>query len=297
MDSQTPQAVQHVYDDADLITQEVLERYGQTPDPRLREIMLSLIRHLHGFARDVKLTGDEWLFAMNFLQETGKWCGPGRNEFIIFSDALGLSMLTITQAYQRPQGATEPTLRGPFLIENAPVFEVGADIGAGAQGAPLFAQGRVVDAQGKPLAGATVDVWHSDERGLYDVQDGLETRGPWARAQMKTGADGRYAFWSVLPVDYPVPEDGTAVQMLRATTGRTWRPAHLHFRIQAPGQQELITHVFDRRSKHLDGDAVFGVRPSLVADFEHRAAGTAPDGKPMERDYYTLDYDFVMAAA
>jgi len=290
--------VQHVYDDADLITQEVLERYGQTPDPRLREIMLSLVRHLHGFARDVKLTADEWLFAMNFLQETGKWCGPGRNEFIIFSDALGLSMLTVTQAYQRPEGATEPTLRGPFLIENAPAFAVGSDIGAGAQGTPMFAQGRVLDSQGRPLAGAQVDVWHSDDRGLYDVQDGLETRGPWARAQITAGADGRYAFWSVLPVDYPVPQDGTAVLMLRATTGRTWRPAHLHFRIQAPGQQELITHIFDRRSKHLDADAVFGVRPSLVADFEHRQAGTtAPDGKSMERDYYTLDYDFVMAAA
>lgn len=289
--------VRHVYDDSALITDEVLKRYAGTPDPRLRELMLSLIRHLHGFAREVRLTADEWAFAMNFLQETGKWCGPGRNEFIIFSDALGLSMLTVTQDYQRPAGATEPTLVGPFLIEDAPRFPLGADISAGAQGTPMFAQGRVLDGEGRPVAGAAIDVWHSDERGLYDVQDGLETQGPWARAVLTTGEDGRYSFWSVLPVDYPVPQDGTAVQMLRATTGRTWRPAHLHFRLRAAGFRPLITHIFDRRSQHLDADAVFGVRPSLVADFVPQSPGRAPDGRLMEHDYYTLDYDFVLATA
>ncbi len=286
--------VQHVYDDSDLITQEVLKRYESTPDPRLRAIMLSFIRHMHSFVRDIQLTPEEWTAAVELLQETGKWCGPGRNEFIIFSDALGISMLTITQAYKRPPGATEPTLIGPFMLEDAPRFEMGTDISAGAQGTPMFAHGRVLDSQGKPVAHAEIDVWHSDDRGLYDVQEDLATKGPWARAKLFTGADGRYSFWSVLPVDYPVPQDGTAVNMLRATTGRTWRPAHLHFRILAQGLRPLVTHIFDRNSQYLDSDAVFGVRPSLIGDFVHHKAGTAPDGRAMSQPYCTLDYDFVM---
>jgi hydroxyquinol 1,2-dioxygenase len=130
----------------------------------------------------------------------------------------------------------------------------------------MHAQGRVLHVNGKPVANAVIDVWHSDDRGIYDVQDNFETDGPWARASLKTGEDGRYSFWSVLPVDYPVPQDGTAIQMLRATHGRSMRPAHLHFRIQAPALRPLVTHIFDRNSKNLNDDAVFGVRPSLIAD-------------------------------
>ncbi|MFM8344630.1 MAG: dioxygenase [Betaproteobacteria bacterium] len=283
------------YDSTEQITQEVLRRFEETPDPRLRQIMLSLVQHLHAFAKDVKLTSEEWLKAMQLLEETGKWCAPGRNEFIIFSDALGLSMLTVTQDYRRPQGATEPTLLGPFLVEDAPHFEMGSDISAGAVGTPLHAQGQVLDEAGRPVAGAVIDVWHSDDRGLYDVQDGFEEKGAWARGQLTTGADGRWHFWSVMPVDYPIPQDGTAIEMLRATTGRSMRPAHLHFRIVAPGQRPLVTHIFDRQSAVLGDDAVFGVRPSLVADFVRHAAGTAPDGRAMPGAFCTLDYDFVLA--
>lgn len=297
MSQSSTQNLEIRYDSLELITQEVLKRYTATPDPRLRELMLSLIKHIHSFAKEVKLTAEEWAFAMSFLEETGKWCSPGRNEFMIFSDALGLSMLTVTQDYPRPAHATEPTLVGPFLVENAPQFPMGADISAGATGTPMHAQGQILNIHGEPVANAVIDVWHSDDRGLYDVQDGFEEKGAWARAALTTGADGRYSFWSVLPVDYPVPQDGTAIQMLKATTGRSWRPAHLHFRIQAPGQRPLITHIFDRTSKNLDGDAVFGVRPSLIADFKHQAAGIAPDGKTMARDFYTLDYNFVMTDA
>jgi hydroxyquinol 1,2-dioxygenase len=287
----------NAYDTTEQITQEVLRRFEETPDPRLRQIMLSLVKHLHAFAKDVKLTSEEWLQAMKLLEETGKWCAPGRNEFIIFSDALGLSMLTVTQDYRRPNGATEPTLLGPFLVEDAPHFEMGQDISAGAVGTPLHAQGRVLDQEGRPVAGAVIDVWHSDDRGLYDVQDGFEEKGAWARGQLTTGADGRWHFWSVMPVDYPIPQDGTAIAMLRATTGRSMRPAHLHFRIMAPGQRPLVTHIFDRQSAVLGDDAVFGVRPSLVADFVRHAAGTAPDGRVMPGAFCTLDYDFVLAAA
>jgi len=297
MSQSSAQNLEIRYDSLELITQEVLKRYAATPDPRLRELMLSLIKHIHSFAKEVKLTADEWAFAMGFLEKTGKWCNPGRNEFMIFSDALGLSMLTVTQDYPRPAHATEPTLVGPFLVEDAPQFPMGADISAGATGTPMHAQGQILNIHGEPVANAVIDVWHSDDRGLYDVQDGFEEKGAWARAALITGADGRYSFWSVLPVDYPVPQDGTAIQMLKATTGRSWRPAHLHFRIQAPGQRPLITHIFDRTSKNLDGDAVFGVRPSLIADFKHQAAGIAPDGKSMPRDFYTLDYNFVMTDA
>jgi hydroxyquinol 1,2-dioxygenase len=297
MSNSHDKGLENRYDSLELITQEVLERYAQTPDPRLRELMLSLIKHIHSFAKEVKLTADEWNFTMSFLEQTGKWCSPGRNEFMIFSDALGLSMLTVTQDYPRPAHATEPTLVGPFLLEDAPQFPMGADISAGATGTPMHAQGQILTMDGQPVANAVIDVWHSDDRGLYDVQDGLEERGAWARAVLTTGGDGRFSFWSVLPVDYPVPQDGTAIQMLKATTGRSWRPAHLHFRIRAPGQRPLITHIFDRTSKNLDGDAVFGVRPSLIADFKHQASGIAPDGKDMMRDFYTLDYNFVMTDA
>ncbi len=297
MSNSHDKGLENRYDSLELITQEVLERYAQTPDPRLRELMLSLIKHIHSFAKEVKLTADEWNFTMSFLEQTGKWCSPGRNEFMIFSDALGLSMLTVTQDYPRPAHATEPTLVGPFLLEDAPQFPMGADISAGATGTPMHAQGQILTMDGQPVANAVIDVWHSDDRGLYDVQDGLEEKGAWARAVLTTGGDGRFSFWSVLPVDYPVPQDGTAIQMLKATTGRSWRPAHLHFRIRAPGQRPLITHIFDRTSKNLDGDAVFGVRPSLIADFKHQASGIAPDGKDMMRDFYTLDYNFVMTDA
>lgn len=292
-----PQNGRTAYDSTDLITQEVLKRYESTPDPRLREIMLSLITHLHAFAKDVKLTSAEWFTAMQLLEETGKWCAPGRNEFIIFSDALGLSMLTVTQDYARPEGATEPTLLGPFLVEGAPHFAMGADISQGAQGVPFHAQGRIVDGNGQPVKGAVIDIWHSDDRGIYDVQDDFEQNGAWARGQLTTGDDGRYHFWSVMPVDYPIPQDGTAIRMIRATTGESWRPAHLHFRITAPGLRPLVTHLFDRESARLDRDAVFGVRPSLVADFVRHASGKAPDGRELPGPFCTLEHDFVMARA
>ncbi len=291
---QNAHTIENLYDATDLITQEVLKRYEQTPDPRLKEIMLSLIKHLHSFAKEIKLSAKEWLFLMQYLEETGKWCSPGRNEFMIFSDALGLSMLTVTQDYPRPEHATEATLVGPFLLEDAPKFEMGTDISNGCAGTPMFAKGRILDTEGQPIANCVIDVWHSDDRGVYDVQDNFEESGPWGRAVLTTGADGEYSFWSVLPVDYPIPQDGTAIRMLRATTGRSWRPAHLHFRIQAPGHRQLITHIFDKNSKNLDGDAVFGVRPSLIADFVHHDHGVAPDGKKMDKAFYTLDYDFVM---
>ena len=290
-------AARDLFDSSHLITEAVLKRYESTPDPRLREIMLAMVRHIHAFATEVKLTADEWFFAMQFLEQTGQLCRDGRNEFMIFSDALGLSMLTVTQEYPRPAHATEPTLVGPFLLEEAPHFAMGADISAGAVGRPMHVQGRILDLEGRPLAGAVIDVWHSDDRGLYDMQDNIATNGPWARAVLTTGEDGRYSFWSVVPVDYPIPQDGTAIRMLRATTGRSWRPAHLHFRIRAAGQRTLVTHLFDRTSPNLDGDAVFGVRPSLVVDFVPQPAGTARDGRVMDRDYATLDYDFVMSPA
>lgn len=147
------------------------------------------------------------------------------------------------------------------------------------------------------MKGAVIDIWHSDDRGIYDVQDDFEQNGAWARGQLTTGDDGRYHFWSVMPVDYPIPQDGTAIRMIRATTGESWRPAHLHFRITAPGLRPLVTHLFDRESARLDRDAVFGVRPSLVADFVRHAGGKAPDGRELPGPFCTLEHDFVMARA
>jgi hydroxyquinol 1,2-dioxygenase len=286
--------VTHVYDTTESITEEVLARYARTPDPRLREIMLSLIKHLHAFARDVNLTWKEWEEGLDFLYRTGEISGPGRNEFIILSDTLGLTMLTATMDKPTPPEATTPTLIGPFFIEHDEVMKNGEDISRGAAGDPFYCSGRVLDLDGKPVAGATVDVWHSDERGLYDVQTDFQKDGIWARGRFHTDKDGKFSFWSVRPVSYPVPSDGTAGLLIRSTTGEDWRPAHLHVRVEAKNFDTLITHLFPSGDPYLDRDAVFGVRPSLIVDYVRNEPGTAPDGTKVDKPFYTLDYDFVM---
>ena len=269
----------------DTITQAVIARFAQTPDPRLKEIMTSLVQHLHVFAREVKLTEAEWMAGIEFLTATGQKCNDQRQEFILLSDTLGLSMLTVAMNNDKPAGCTEATVFGPFHVEGAPHYEHGGDVANGAVGEPCLVRGRVLGVDGKPVADAEIDVWQADADGNYDVQyEGLEHHR--ARGVLSSGADGRFHFKTIVAEAYPIPVDGPVGDMLRATNRHPWRPAHLHFMIKAPGYETLITHVFRDGDKYLDSDAVFGVRQSLVADWVKQADGT-----------YTLDFDFVLNPA
>lgn len=278
------------------ITQAVLKAQAGAQDARLRRVLDALVRHLHDFAREVELTEAEWAQGIDFLTRVGHITDDRRQEFILLSDVLGLSTLVTAQNNRRPAGCTEATVFGPFYVPDAPVVRNGDDIAHGAHGQPCFVSGTVRGIGGEPVAGATIDVWQSDEDGTYDVQrPGLDHAQ--GRARLASEADGRYRFRSILAVPYPIPHDGPVGQLLERTGRHPWRPAHLHFMIQAPGYETLITHVFREGGEYLESDAVFGVRSSLVADWKPRDPGTAPDGSRMDAPFYTLDYDFVLNPA
>lgn len=266
----------------DNITQAVIASIAGTPDARLHEILTSLVQHLHTFAREVRLTEEEWLKGIEFLTRTGQMCNDKRQEFILLSDVLGLSMLTIAMNNDKPDGCTEATVFGPFFVEGAPHYEHGDDVANGAVGQPCQVSGTVCGLGGEPVPGALVNVWQADSDGNYDVQyAGLE--GAQGRGALRTGPDGGFFFRSVLAEAYPIPTDGPVGALLSATKRHPWRPAHLHFLIEAPGYERLITHVFRDGDKWLDSDAVFGVRQSLVAPWTQ-----ADDGS------WRLDYRFVL---
>ena len=276
------------------ILSEVLARFAATENPRLREIMTSLITHLHAFVRDVTLTWAEWERAMALFAKAASVTQNGRNEFIALSDSIGVSMQVLATSQPKPQGATIPTLIGPFFLDDAPLFANGADLSGGARGEPLFATGRILDTRGRPLPGATIDVWHSDERGLYDVQDGFDGEHIWARGRLLSDEQGRYAFWTVMPTPYPAPMDAALGDLINNTTHKFWRPAHLHCAVRAEGADSLTTHLFVSGSEHIDEDVAFGVRPALIVDFVRHGPGIAPDGRTMDVAYRVLDYDFVL---
>ncbi len=275
------------------ITNAVLDRMGGCESARLKEVLGSFVRHLHDFAREVKLTEAEWMKGIEFLTETGHMCDDKRQEFILLSDTLGLSMLTVAMNNSKPEGVTESTVFGPFYVPNAPRFSQGADISAGAPGEPLFVTARVTAPDGLPVADADVDVWQADDDGLYDVQR-LGLQHPQARAVLRTDSDGYLRFRTILPVAYPVPIDGPVGKMLAATGRHPWRPAHIHFMVVANGYERLITHVFRDGDVYMDSDVVFGVRSSLIGNFEKHPAGTAPDGSLQSKDFCTLNFDFVL---
>lgn len=279
--------------DENNITSAVLARMVGCESPRLKEVLGSLVRHLHDFAREVKLTEDEWMKGIEFLTDTGHMCDDKRQEFILLSDTLGLSMLTVAMNNSKPAGVTESTVFGPFHVPNAPRVSQGADISAGAPGEPLFVTARVTASDGMPVADADVDVWQADDDGLYDVQR-PDLHHPQARAVLRTDSDGYLRFCTILPVAYPVPTDGPVGKMLTATGRHPWRPAHIHFMVVANGFQRLITHVFRDGDAYLDSDVVFGVRSSLIGNFEKHPAGKAPDGSIQSKEFYTLNFDFVL---
>jgi len=285
----------------DKLTQDVLAAFAGTPDPRLRELMTALVKHIHAFAREVELTPDEWLGGMKFLDAVGQISTARRPEFILLSDTLGLSMMVVALQQARASGdakgatpPTEATVEGPFYWPGAPDLPLGSDIGEGVPGEPTFYMGRVTDLNGQPLAGALLDVWSGNGDGKYDVQLGAEPVMK-ARGRFRTDAEGRYWFWSIFPTCYPVPDDGPVGDMMRATNRSIFRPGHMHMMVSAPGHVPLTTHLFVAGSPHIDEDAVFGKRDSLVVDFDHHGPGKAPDGRQMSQPYHSASYDFRLA--
>ncbi|MCW3047606.1 MAG: 6-chlorohydroxyquinol,2-dioxygenase [Solirubrobacterales bacterium] len=276
------------------LTRAVAASFDSTPDPRLRAVLQALVRHLHAFASEVELTEDEWFAGIRFLTRTGHKCDDKRQEFVMASDVLGLSMLVIGINHRHPTGATESTVFGPFFVEGSRAFENGDDLANGAPGIPCHVRGVVRSVTGDPIPGAHLEIWQADEDGRYDVQyEGLDE--PRGRGHLHADDQGRYSFWTVHPAAYPIPTDGPVGELLEAARRSPMRPAHIHFMVTAPGYQTLITHVFDEADEHLDTDAVFGVRSSLVATFHRHDGGAGPDGRQMSDAWSSLEFDLVLA--
>jgi hydroxyquinol 1,2-dioxygenase len=265
--------------------------------PRLREVMQALVRHLHMFVREVRLTEEEWRTAMDFLAATGRLTDERRQEFVLLSDVLGLSMQTIAVQNEAVGRATEATVFGPFFVEGSPEIPLGGDCAFGAEGQPCWVEGVVTDVHGSPVPGARVEVWEADAAGRYDVQYGDGRVA--GRAHLFTGADGTYRFWALTPTPYPIPADGPVGRMLRAVGRSPMRPAHLHFMVSAPAHRTLVTHIFVAGSDHLDHDSVFGVKDSLVRQFAEQPPGTpTPDGRDLAGSSWArVRFDPVLAPA
>ena len=269
------------YFSEDASVQTVNARMGAGVDPRLAEVMGSLVKHLHAFAKEIHLTQGEWEVAVDFLTKTGQICSGERQEFILLSDVLGFSMLVDAINNRRPEGATENTVFGPFHVADAPVRAMGADICLDGKGEPCRFEGRVLDLEGRPIEGACVDVWSDNADGFYDVQQpGVQPQ--WNnRGRFFTEADGAYAFRGIKPTSYPIPDDGPVGRMLAHLGRHPYRPAHMHFLVTAPGFQKLVTHTFVGGDTYLDSDAVFGVKETLIAPFE-RQEGDTPWRSPFD---------------
>jgi protocatechuate 3,4-dioxygenase beta subunit len=269
------------------LTEDVLRAYAETPDPRARELLTSLIRHLHAFASETRLTTQEWMAGLQFLTAVGQKCDDERQEFILLSDVLGLSSLV--ESTNAPDGATEPTVLGPFYLPGAPHKEPGESIGRPQDGEPTLIRGRVTDTDGRPISGATLDIWQCASNGRYDIQD--PDQPPFnLRGVFGTGADGRYLLRAVRPVGYPVPVDGPVGDVFRLSGRHHWRAAHVHAIVSAPGHQPVTTHIFDAANEYLDTDAVFGVRDSLIQEFMAASPADPPDVA------YVVDVDFALAS-
>ena len=277
------------------LSADVLASFENCEDPRLREIMQALVRHLHGFVTEVGLTPQEWETAIATLTATGHITDERRQEFILWSDALGVSMLVDAIENTVPPGATESTVQGPFYVPGSPLREYGANLAEEEDaGVPALVHGRVLNLAGDPIAGAEVDVWQNGDDQLYAVQR-PEAPEDHLRGRFLTRGDGSYAFVAVRPTPYPIPHDGPVGKMLELTGRHPWRPAHVHMIIRAEGYRTLTTHVFDVESRYLESDAVFAVKPSLTREFVTHGPDD-PDTPPgVTRDWVSVENDLVLA--
>ncbi len=259
---------------------------------RLHQVMESVIRHLHAVVKEVKPTEEEWLTAIKFLTETGHMCTEWRQEFILFSDTFGVSMLVDAINHHKPSGATETTVLGPFHLASSPLRQMGDTINLEGKGEPLIVSGRVVDADGKPIEGATLDVWQANSEGYYDVQQKDIQPDMNLRGRFITGADGRYWFRSSKPLFYPIPHDGPVGALLRNLGRHPYRPAHIHFIVSAPGYQAVVTHLFVKDDPYLESDVVFGVKDSLVCEVTQHDDAKKATEVGVENPFWSLQHEF-----
>ena len=268
------------------------ERWGTAHDPRLAEIMTALVRHLHEFAREVRLTEAEWMAGIQWLKRTGQISDEKREEFILGSDVLGLSMLVVQMNHRFDPAATPATVLGPFHIAGSPELGFGADMSEGVPGTPLFVTGTVRGLDGEPVPGAVLDVWQADPDGAYEAQ--LEVDEARLRAKYTAREDGTYCVRTVGPKGYAIPMDGPVGDLIGRTAISHFRPAHVHFLLTAPGHQPLITHLFQEGAQYLDSDVVFGTKAELVVAFTPREPGPTPDGGSCAENWLEARYDFVL---
>jgi hydroxyquinol 1,2-dioxygenase len=277
----------------DQITQNVLNSMAQTPDPRLKKVMDSLIIHLHDFIREVELTQEEWTLAIKFLTRTGQMCDDKRQEFILLSDITGVTMLVDAINHRLPDGATESTIFGPFYREGAQELPLGATISQDGWGEPAVVTGHVLSTDGTPIPGALLDIWETDENGLYEQQD-PEQPDMNLRGKFHTDSEGHFYFVGIKPVSYAIPDDGPVGQLLRSLGRHPFRPAHIHLLISADGFVPVTTHLFVKGDPYLDSDAVFGTKDSLVVDFIRHDSEEEATQYHVSVPFYTAEYDFVL---
>ncbi|MBI3992258.1 MAG: hydroxyquinol 1,2-dioxygenase [Candidatus Lambdaproteobacteria bacterium] len=273
---------------ADNIEAAVLSQLGGTRDPRLKAVLNSLIPHLMAFVREVRPTEEEWLAALAYLTDAGK-----RDEYILLSDILGVTMQVDALLNPRTQGVTETSVLGPFYREQSPLLEAPADVARGWPGEPVVISGRVCTPRGEPIAGALLDVWQTAPNGLYENQDPQQPEMN-LRGRLRSGADGRYALRTVKPVSYPISTGGPGGRLLRAMGRHPFRPAHVHFKVSASGFRPLTTQLFVEGDPYLDSDAVFGVKNQLVVEFVRHEQPAEVEGHRLPAPYYTVRYDFGM---
>ena len=275
------------------LTQTVLQSLEGARDARFAEVMQSLITHLHAFIREVDLTPAEWMKGIEFLTATGHTCTDKRQEFILLSDTLGVSMLVDSINHRLSSKATPTTVTGPFHIEDSPEIANGADMAAGAPGIPCFVQGTVKDMDGKPLGNVMLDIWQTDGEGLYEAQ--VEGSEGYMRGIYHSRPDGSYLVRTVAPIAYTIPLDGTVGELFSHTKISPYRPAHIHFLLDVPGYHRVTTHLFQKGDQYIDTDVVYGVKAPLIVEFQEKKAGEkAPNGELMNEPFYVVNYDFTM---
>lgn len=279
----------------DNITAMAVERWSTARDPRTRQLLTAAVKHLHAFVREVELTEPEWLLATEFLTGVGKISDAKRKEFILLSDVLGVSMLTVMINGRTPSGATPNTVLGPFHIDDSPILDMGAALPGDLPGERLYISGTVRDLDGAPIAGVLLDIWQADEDGTYETQiPDSEAR---LRGLQYTDAEGRYGFWTIAPKGYSIPMDGPVGTLVRQTAISHFRPAHVHFLVSAKGYQPIVTHLFREGAEFIDTDVVFGTKRELVVPFVEVPAGACYNGSVVTTPHLRVDYDFVLVKA